>query len=79
MKFALIGLLLFAGLLMFAMSRRRAAARAARADAIARSRVAARRPAIPTVSNNLKGVTASQTIQPLRPRAAGDDDSTDER
>jgi hypothetical protein len=77
MKFTLIGLLLFAGLFVFAMSRRRAAARAARADAVARSRVA-RRPVIPTVSNNLKGVTASQTIQPLRPRAE-DDDYVDER
>jgi hypothetical protein len=73
MKFTLIALLLFAGLLVFAMSRRRAAARAAQAEASARSRVA-RRPAIPTVSNNLKGVTASQTIQPLPPRAGADDD-----
>ena len=78
MKFTLIALLLFAGLLVFAMSRRRAAARAAQAEAIARSRVA-RRPAIPAVSNNLKGVTASQTIQPLRPRTAGNDDSVDDR
>ena len=72
MKFTLIGLLLFAGLFVFALSRRRAAARAARAEASARSRAAARRPSVPAVSNNLKGVTASQTIQPLRP---GDDDS----
>lgn len=76
MKFALIGLLLFAGLIVFAMSRRRAAARAAQAEATARSRVA-RRPSIPTVSNNLKGVTASQTIQPVRPR--DDDEYTDDR
>jgi len=72
MKFTLIGLLLFAGLLVFAMSRRRAAARAAQAEAMARAR-ASRRPPIPTVSNNLKGVTASQTIQPVQPRASGDE------
>ena len=77
MKFTLIGLLLFAGLFFFALSRRRAAARAAQADALARSR-SARRPSIPTVSNNLKGVTASQTIQPVRPRA-DDDQYVDDR
>jgi hypothetical protein len=77
MKFALIGLLLFAALLGFAMSRRRAAARAAQAEALARSRNA-RRFAVPTVSNNLKGVTASQTIQPVRPRA-DDDQYVDDR
>ena len=75
MKFALIGLLLFAGLFFFAMSRRRAAARAAQAEANARSRTA-RRPPVPRVSNNLKGVTASQTIQPVRPR---DEDYVDDR
>lgn len=73
MKFTLIGLLLFAALLVFAMSRRRAAARAAQAEAQARARNA-RRPVVPTVSNNLKGVTASQTIQPVRPRPDQDDD-----
>jgi len=76
MKFTLIGLLLFAGLFFFALSRRRAAAREAEA-ALARSR-SARRPSIPTVSNNLKGVTASQTIQPVRPRA-DDDRYVDDR
>lgn len=76
MKFTLIGLLLFAGLVVFALSRRRAASRAARAEATARSRMA-RRPSIPAVSNNVKGVTASQTIQPMRPRQ--DDDYVDER
>jgi hypothetical protein len=73
MKFAMIALLLFAGLFLFALSRRRAAAR--EADAVSRSR-SARRPSVPTVSNNLKGVTASQTIQPVRPR---DDDYVDDR
>jgi len=70
MKFALIGLLLCAGLVFFVLSRRRAAARDAEADALARTR-AARRPRVPTVSNNLKGVTASQTIEPVKAR---DDD-----
>jgi hypothetical protein len=77
MKFTLIGLLLFACLCIFALSRRRAAAREARADAMARSR-SARRPSIPSVSNNLKGVTASQTIQPVRPRD-DDDQYVDDR
>jgi CHASE1-domain containing sensor protein len=76
MKFAFIGLLLFAGLFFFALSRRRAAARDAQADALARSR-AARRPRVPTVSNNLKGVTASQTIEPVKLR--DDDGYRDDR
>jgi hypothetical protein len=76
MKFTLIALLLFAGLFVFALARRRAAARAAEAEAIARSR-SARRPAVPTVSNNVKGVTASQTIQPIRRR--DDDEYVDDR
>ena len=66
MKFAVIALLLLAGLCIFALSRRRAAAREAAADAMARAR-SSRRPRVPTVSNNVKGVTASQTIQPVRP------------
>jgi hypothetical protein len=71
MKFATIALLLLVGLVVYAISRRRAAAREAAAEAAARSRTA-RRPPVPTVSNNLKGVTASQTIQPLKPREDGD-------
>jgi hypothetical protein len=78
MKFALIGLLLFAGLVFFALSRRRAATRAAEADALARSRIA-RRPRVPTVSNNLKGVTASQTIQPLRSDKSRDAEASEYR
>lgn len=76
MKLALIGLLLFAGLVFFALARKRAAARDAQAEALARSR-AARRPHVPTVSNNLKGVTASQTIDPLKSR--DDDEYRDDR
>ncbi len=76
MKFAIIGLLLFAGLCLFALSRRRAAARQAQADAIAKSRTARRTP-VPIVSNNLKGVTAPHTIQPLKTR--NEDDYVDDR
>jgi hypothetical protein len=71
MKFVTIALLLLAGFIVFAIARRRSAAREAAAEAAARSRMA-RRPRVPTVSNNLKGVTASQTIQPLKPREDGD-------
>lgn len=76
MKFATIILLLFAGLLVYALLRRRAAAREAEADALARTR-SSRRPSVPAVSNNLKGVTATQTIEPLKPRA--DNDYVDDR
>ncbi len=76
MKFATIILLLFAGLLVGALLRRRAAAREAEADALARAR-SSRRPHVLAVSNNLKGVTASQTIAPLKPRS--DDDYVDDR
>jgi hypothetical protein len=47
----------------------------------ARARNARNRQAVPAVSNNLKGVTASQTMSPYRPvspqdraRNGGDDD-----
>jgi hypothetical protein len=33
---------------------------------------------VPTVSNNLKGVTATQTIEPFRP-GSRDDEYVDER
>lgn len=45
-------------------ARRRAEQRAAEA---LMARRAARRRHVPAVSNNLRGVTASQTIEPLRP------------
>ena len=79
MKFAMIALLLLAALCYFALSRRRAAARDADAAAIARSRASARKPPVPAVSNNLKGVTASQTIRPVRPAARADDEYVDDR
>ena len=66
MKFAVflsLVLVVVAGLLV----RRQRAVRAARvAAARARARAAARRNRVPAVSSNLKGVTASQTINPYR-------------
>jgi hypothetical protein len=52
------------GLLLFHGARKRAE-RAAAAALLARSR-AARKSRVPEVSNNLKGVTASQTIKALQ-------------
>ena len=54
-----------AGILLATNARRRAAREAAMAEQ--RIRMTQRRPRVPVVSNNVKGVTASQTIQPLRP------------
>jgi hypothetical protein len=69
MKVALIALLLLFVMCLVALSRRRAAVREAEAAAQARSRIATARSKarVPTVSNNVKGVTATQTIEPLRP------------
>jgi len=81
MKFVMIALLLLAGLLFFALSRRRAA-RAEETAAMARSKSASARnkARVPDVSSNLKGVTASQTIEPLKPGArAKDDQYVDDR
>jgi hypothetical protein len=78
MKVAWIALLLLAVFGFVALSRRRAAVRKADAAAQARSRSARSRPRVPTVSNNLKGVTATQTIQPYRP-GARDDEYVDDR
>jgi len=52
------------GVMLFHNARKRAR-RAAAAALLARSR-AARKSRVPDVSNNLKGVTASQTIEPLQ-------------
>ena len=80
MKVALIALLLLAVLCFVALTRRRAAVREAEEAAQARSRTmnARIRARVPTVSNNLKGVTASQTIDPVRP-GPRDDDYVDDR
>ena len=67
----LFALLLLAAVLVTINSRNKRAREAAAAAALARQR-AARRPRVPVVSNNLKGVTASQTIAPLRSTATGD-------
>jgi hypothetical protein len=76
----LIPLLLVLAAVLFVNSRRREARRL-EAEAAAKAK-AARRSQVPTVSSNLKGVTATQTVQPVRPANApgprqanrGDDD-----
>ena len=71
MKFTIVlALVLAAVAISYALRSRRAARVAAEAAAM-RARNAARRPRVPDVSNNLKGVTASQTIQPFRPEKSG--------
>jgi len=54
------------GGLVLVYGTRKRAERAAAAALLARTR-AARRSRVPEVSRNLKGVTASQAIEPLRP------------
>ena len=78
MKVALIALLLLVVLGFVAFSRRRAAVREAEAAARIRSRSARNRARVPDVSNNIKGVTASQTIEPLR-AGLRDDEYVDDR
>lgn len=78
MKVALIALLLLVVLGFVAISRRRAAVREAAAAAHARSRSARNKARVPTVSNNVRGVTASQTIEPIRP-GPHDGEYVDER
>jgi hypothetical protein len=78
MKVALIALLLLVVLGFVALSRRRAALREAEAAAQARSRSARNKARVPTVSNNVRGVTATQTIEPFQP-GAHDGDYVDER
>ena len=59
------------GLMLFLGARKRAAREAAAEAQLARVRAAAaRRASMPAVSNNLKGVTASQTIAPYKPDQA---------
>jgi len=78
MKIALLALLLLAVLGFVALSRRRAAVREAEAAARVRSRSARSRSRVPAVSSNVMGVTASQTIEPLR-HGSRDDDYVDDR
>jgi len=78
MKVILIALLLLVVLGFVALSRRRAALREAEAAAQARSRSARNKARVPTVSNNVRGVTATQTIESFQP-GAHDGDYVDER
>ncbi len=78
MKIALIALLLLAVLGFVALSRRRAAVREAEAAAQSRARSARNKARVPTVSSNVLGVTASQTIDPLR-TGSRDDEYVDDR
>jgi hypothetical protein len=73
MKFTLLLALPVAALFLAHTVRGRRAARAAeQAAAEARAKAAAaRRQRVPDVSSNLKGVTASQTIEPYRPGSSG--------
>jgi Flp pilus assembly protein TadG len=77
MKFTVLLALVLAGVAFSYLLRSRRTARAAEAAAATRARSAARRARVPDVSNNLKGVTASQTIKPLRAEQA--DSRDDER
>jgi hypothetical protein len=81
MKLALFAVVLLVALFFFALARRRAAAREAEMAALARARTARNRQAVPAVSNNVKGVTASQTMPPYRPAQSQDRDqeSDDDR
>jgi len=72
MKIVLLLILLLIAGIAYAISVRRRVAREQAAAALARAR-ASRRPKVPVVSNSLKGVTASQTIEPFRPKSNGSD------
>ena len=65
-----LALLLVAAVLFTINARNKRAREAAAAAALARQR-AARRNRVPDVSSNLKGVTASQTIEPYQAAATG--------
>lgn len=69
-----LALLLVAAIVVAINARNRRARKAEAAAAVARQR-AARRNRVPDVSNNVKGVTASQTMEPYSaatPLAPGD-------
>jgi hypothetical protein len=79
MKIVLLLVVLLVAGLAITINARRRVAREEAAQALARAKAAARRPKVPAVSNNLKGVTASQTMSPFRPKqAAPDDDGGDD-
>jgi hypothetical protein len=77
MKLALLAVVLVVALVFFALARRRAAAREAQVAAQTKARNARSRQSVPAVSNNVKGVTASQTMQPYRPTQPQDRDRND--
>ena len=72
----LIALALLAAAVLVSGARKRAA-RVKAAAALTKAR-AARRSRVPNVSNNLKGVGATQTIEPYRPNGDGGSEA-DER
>jgi hypothetical protein len=67
MKIAIVLALVLAAVAFVHVLRGRRASRTAAEAAAVRARNAARKPRVPDVSNNLKGITASQTIEPYRP------------
>jgi hypothetical protein len=69
MKLTILLALLVVAIVVTINSRNKRAREAQASAALARQR-AARRNRVPDVSSNLKGVTASQTMQPYRPSDA---------
>jgi hypothetical protein len=74
MKLAFFAVLLLVVLWLAAALRSRAARQAAE-QSRARARSVARRQRVPVVSNNVRGVAASQTIAPLGSQSGGRDDA----
>lgn len=66
MKLTIVLALLLVAALVFTINARNKRAREAEAAAALARQRAARRNRVPDVSNNLKGVTATQTIEPYR-------------
>ncbi len=77
MKLTIVLALLLVAALVYTINARNKRAREAEAAAALARQRAARRNRVPDVSNNLKGVTASQTMEPFR--AASPDAQGDER
>jgi cbb3-type cytochrome oxidase subunit 3 len=78
MKLTLLLAVLLVAVVVFTINARNKRAREAAAAALARQK-AARRSRVPAVSNNVKGVTASQTIEPYRARGLEGGAPRDER
>jgi type II secretory pathway pseudopilin PulG len=73
----MLAALVVAGLLIAVQGRRRLAKEQA-AAALASARAKSRRSQVPLVSNNVKGVIATQTFQPYRPSARPDPDAEED-